>query len=191
MKYSGDEFFKFNDTKEFTLSSFWSWFASDLLNNVTRGVLAEYIVHKALRLNTDEKRRNWDPFDLTFDGVPVEVKSSAYIQSWQEGDKLSTPAFGIHPTYYEYEHGEGERARKAKIYIFCLLDCKDRAAINPLELKQWKFFVLPTSVLNEKCGAQKTITLNSLVTLGAAEANYGNLKSAVEQCIKQRQKSAE
>lgn len=184
MKYTGDENFKCETMpQDFCLSDFWSWFSSDLLNNITRGILAEFIVCKALGLNTDEQRQSWNPFDLMFNGVPVEVKSSAYIQSWQEGDKLSTPIFGIAPTYAKDSSGNIVRTHKADVYVFCLLDCKDRNVVDPLQLEQWKFFVLPTSVLDEKCKDQKTITLNSLNELCPVETDYYNLKSTVEQYV--------
>lgn len=42
-KFTGDEHFTYGDiSKDFQLSDFWSWFSSDLLNNITRGILAEY-----------------------------------------------------------------------------------------------------------------------------------------------------
>jgi hypothetical protein len=47
----------------YTVNDFWQWAYSDLLQNTTRGVLAEYIV--AVLLNVDQTPRNpWLPFDL-------------------------------------------------------------------------------------------------------------------------------
>ena len=47
----------------FNLSDFWSWNQSDLIENRTRGILAEFIVKKALEIESD-KRIEWDNFDL-------------------------------------------------------------------------------------------------------------------------------
>ena len=63
-----------------TVQNFWQWAYSDLVNNTTRGVLAEYLVGKALGLPLDQPRQAWDDFDLTYEGVGVEVKSCAYLQ---------------------------------------------------------------------------------------------------------------
>lgn len=66
----------------FALSDFWSWAFSDLVANTTRGLIAEYLVARAL--DADQGcRTEWDAWDVvTPDGIKVEVKSSAYIQSW-------------------------------------------------------------------------------------------------------------
>lgn len=188
MRYTGDEHFKCETMpQDFCLSDFWSWFSSDLLNNITRGVLAEFIVCKALGLNTDGQRQSWNPFDLMFNGVPVEVKSSAYIQSSsfnQPEGVYSKPIFGIAPTHFQDEHGNIAFSRKSSVYVFCLLNCKDREKIDPLRLEQWRFYILPTSVLDEKCGEQKTITLSALAELNPVETDYYNLKSTVEQYAK-------
>ena len=63
------------------LLSFWRWSTSDLVSNVTRGRLAEFIVAKALGISTDGVGNEWDAYDLeTKDGVKIEVKSAAYLQ---------------------------------------------------------------------------------------------------------------
>lgn len=64
----------------------WSWGGwtiatpGDLRENATHGILAEFIVAKAL--DADRKLRSgWDNFDVeTASGTRVEVKSSAYLQ---------------------------------------------------------------------------------------------------------------
>jgi hypothetical protein len=78
---SGDERFEGSAAPPgLTLADFWSWSASDLVSNATRGVLAEYIVASALGLAYQrEVRAQWDAFDLLFDGIKIEVKSAAYL----------------------------------------------------------------------------------------------------------------
>ncbi len=58
---------------------FQAWAYDDLLANTTRGVLAEYIVAKALGI-LGNKRVEWNKHDLDVDGFGVEVKSAAYVQ---------------------------------------------------------------------------------------------------------------
>src|SRR5690349_13127115 len=53
---------------------FLAWAYDDLLTNTTRGVLAEYIVAKALGI-CDTKRVEWDKYDLVIGDIGVEVKS--------------------------------------------------------------------------------------------------------------------
>src|SRR5713226_9413468 len=77
----------------FELSDFWRWSMSDLISNATRGRLAEFIVAKALLISTDTVRDEWSAYDLkTPEGIKVEVKSAAYIQSWHQS-KLSAINF--------------------------------------------------------------------------------------------------
>ena len=67
-----------------TRSDFWRWYASDLGSNTLRGSLAEFMVAPALG-DEREVRIEGDPFDvLTPDGVRVEVRSSGYLQGWQQ-----------------------------------------------------------------------------------------------------------
>ena len=69
----------------YTVKDFWTWSVSDLVTNITRGRLAEFIVAKALGVSTDIVRYDWDSFDLTTPaGLKIEVKSAAYLQSWPQ-----------------------------------------------------------------------------------------------------------
>ena len=48
-KRSGNEKFQNGSNNlDFNLLSFWQWSSSDVVSNATRGILAEYIVGKAL-----------------------------------------------------------------------------------------------------------------------------------------------
>ena len=80
----------------FSVSDFWRWSASDLVSNTARGALAEFIVAKAIdAISEGGVRGDWDPWDLTTEaGIKVEVKSSAYIQTWYQKE-YSRPVFSI------------------------------------------------------------------------------------------------
>ena len=39
---------------------------------------------------------------------------------------------------------------------------KDKKTVNPLDISQWEFFVLPTKVLDQREQSQHSITLSSL-----------------------------
>lgn len=160
---------------------FWKWAYDDLLANTTRGVLAEYIVAKALGIG-DMKRLEWDKHDLDIDGVGVEVKSAAYVQTWEQ-TRSSVIEFGIGPAKgwdartNTYAASAG---RSADVYVFCLLEGEDREHIDPLEVAQWKFYVLPTSVLNREVPTQKRIRLGPLIALGPDQCTYDQLKAAIQ-----------
>lgn len=161
---------------------FQAWACGDLLANTTRGLLAEYIVATAVGA-IKTKRVEWDRYDLTIgDGIGVEVKSAAYVQSWKQAQP-SVISFDIGPkTGWDadtntYAAGPG---RTAAVYVFCLLEGEHREHIDPLDVEQWTFYVLSTSVLNREVPEQKTIRLVPLKALGAHPCTYDELKVAID-----------
>ena len=169
-KLSGGEIFQNGANKlDFDLLSFWQWSSSDVVSNATRGILAEYMVGKALGcIKDDEIRDEWGAYDLvTQAGVRIEVKSAAYVQSWQQS-RLSKIRFNVPKTLgwdKETNKFDKEKKRQADVYVFALLFHKDKKTVNPLDISQWEFFVLPTKVLDERERSQHSITLPSLKKL--------------------------
>lgn len=185
MKKTGEEPFIINNADAgIKLLDFWQWNQSDLLNNALRGKIAEFIVGKALNA-VEGVRLEWDAFDLiTAEGIKVEVKSAAYLQSWKQS-RNSVIQFSIRPAL-AWEASTNTYAtevkRNADVYVFCLLKELDRSAVNPLDLNQWKFFVLPTEQINLEKGKQKMIGLNSLLKMNPAITDFTGLKAAVLNC---------
>lgn len=180
---TGAERFRYDDEDlGFDLLSFWQWSASDLVSNATRGVLAEYIVARALGLQAEGVRNEWAAYDLqTEDGVKVEVKSAAFVQSWHQ-ERLSTIQFLVRKTKAtdpETNMYSQERRRRADVYVFALLAHRDKLSIDPLDLGQWQFYVLPTSVLDARQRSQHSITLRSVQDLCGSPVGYGELAEAV------------
>ena len=167
-----------------TVLSFWQWSSSELLGNTYRGILAEFIVASALDL-ANTVREEWDEYDLcTKNGLKIEIKSSAYLQSWEQ-EKYSTISFNIPPTGTSQSQSS-ERNRKADVYIFCVLANKDPETINPLDLSQWDFYLLKTKTLNKKIGAQRTITLSSLERLEPIHTKYDGIAKQVKKLEKKK-----
>ena len=190
---SGDEQFHASaDDLGFSIKDFWIWSASDLMNNVTRGHLAEFIVAKAIGA-TEGVRNEWAAYDLTApDGIKIEVKSAAYLQSWPQ-DKYSTIQFSIRKTKtLDWERGgyRGKPKRHADVYVFALLAykkedaIKDKETVNPLELNQWEFYVVPTAALNRYSRSEVSITLNSLKSLSGGAVDYFHLADKIISCHK-------
>ena len=74
-----------------TVSDFWRWAFNDLRDNTTRGVLAEFLVARALG-DVSDRRVGWANYDvLTPSGIRVEVKSSGRLQSWSQRPGTRTP----------------------------------------------------------------------------------------------------
>jgi hypothetical protein len=149
-----------------SLLGFWRWAYSQTLDNALRGVLAEYLVGLAVDGLTRNVRVEWDAYDLdTPDGHPVEVKSTAYLQSWAQ-KAPSTLTFNI-PETSGWDPAVGgwtpEVRRQAQVYVFCVFTTTDPATANPLDTRQWDFYVAPTERIDRILGRQKTVTLSSLV----------------------------
>ena len=165
----------------FSVLDFWVWMASDVLNNTLRGTIAEYIVSQAMEACTPV-RVEWDTVDITTPkGIKIEVKSSAYLQSWHQ-NRPSAISFGIAKTYpWDWETNQyGEtQVRSADVYVFCVLAHLDGQTVNPLELTQWEFYILPTSTLDFSLGDQKTVSLSRLKDLGAVALGYDQIRNAV------------
>lgn len=174
----GDEYFQEKgEIQSFSVLDFWRWNGSGLLDNTMRGMLAEYLVAKAIGAK-ESVRQEWAAWDLTArSGAKIEVKSSAYLQNWKQ-NKLSLIRFGIQPTKgWNPDTGTylSEVKRQADYYVFCLFEHTERATADPLRLEQWSFYVLPVELLNRRHGAQKSIGLSGIVDLGAKKLTWGEL----------------
>ena len=176
----GDEpFHSTNEALEFSLKDFWIWAVSDLVCNLTRGHLAEFIVGKAIG-SPGSVRNEWAAYDLvTASGIKLEVKSSAYLQSWAQND-YSTIQFNVEKTK-ELIDGryQGEPRRCADVYVFALLAHKDKATVNPLNVNQWEFYVLPASKLNERLQSQ-SIALTTLKEWTGGPVDYFSLADKIK-----------
>jgi hypothetical protein len=187
---SGSEIFHANGRAlALTLHDFWRWSVSDLVSNATRGRLAEFIVANALGISTNAVVRDeWSPFDLqTSEGVKVEVKSAAYIQSWYQS-KFSSISFRTPKTHAfdpETNRLEAEAKRQADVYVFAVLAHEDKKTIDPLNVDQWQFYVVPTSTLEARTRSQSGITLPTLKNL-TRPVSYGDLRGEVMRNAPQR-----
>ncbi len=164
-----------------TLGDFWQWAYSDIVGNINRGILAEFIVARVLG-SPEAVRTIWTSYDLdTSAGVKVEVKSAAYLQSWSQKE-VSRPMFSIGRTFgWDPQTGEytKERRRHSDVYVFCLLAYKgDKHDLNPLDLRQWEFYVVATSKIEAEFGNRKQASLPQIQHLSSPYA-AGQLPSVV------------
>ncbi|NQV09725.1 MAG: hypothetical protein HQ527_00935 [Cyanobacteria bacterium] len=128
------------------LDVFLRWNSGHLLENRTRGAHAEWLVHQALGLDPGEHRIEWAEVDVTDGAIGLEVKSAAYGQCLpQEGP--SAISFPI-------------EQRVATAYVFCLLAEQAPERVDPQDLSQWQFWVVPTGKLD---GERKSIGLQPLI----------------------------
>jgi len=186
---TGDEPLKFhNESVEKTISDFWKWNSSDLLNNTLRGVFAEFIVATALGIDLTHAREDWAAYDLCGrEGERIEVKSSGYLQSFHpanQPEKLSKIIFSISPALEwlsdECCYKPDSYSRHSDVYIFCHYKCMVRSPENPLNLDNWGFYVLATYKINNIFGKQKSVSLDSLLKRGnPIRCDYEGIRAAI------------
>lgn len=167
------------------LLQFWQWSNSDLLSNALRGVLAEYLVATAIGCE-QSPRREWDAYDLlTAEGIKVEVKSAAYLQSWSQKE-YSSIQFSIKPSqgWNALDNTYSPQSkRQADVYVFCVLKHKEKTTVDPLNLSQWNFYILPTRTLNDSLGPQSTLSLSSLKKLNPVQSSYESIYCEIQKTM--------
>lgn len=139
---AGDE--QFGDT-EISVCDFWRWAFSDLRENIVRGVFAEFLVAKAVD-DPSPLRHAWDNHDVTApDGIRIEVKSSAFLQSWQQKNLSKIVFSGLVGRAYSYETNELdlEPSLRADVYVFALHTCRVPDQYDALDIHAWEFYVVP------------------------------------------------
>lgn len=166
---TGEEPLRYNNLNtKYSLIDFWKWSVSDILSNATRGRFAEFIVATATNIDIKQVRDEWAAYDLvTPDGIKIEVKSAAYIQSWFQ-KSLSKISFSTKAALSWDSQTNIQstiKSRSADIYVFCLLHHVMKHSVDPLNLNHWEFYVLSTKELYSYTRSQHSITLKSLKTL--------------------------
>lgn len=175
---NGAEHFSANGKEiDLTMADFWKWAYSDLSNSLQRSRLSEYIVASAMNSAGIQSSRSdffGKPYDLlTEDGFSITVKSAAYIQSL-DAERPDCVSFSISPN----PAGNKDK-RGSDIYIFCLYKGMAERE-SPLNLDLWEFYILRSSVLDEKKPTQKTITLPSLMRLEPLWCDYHGIGDAIQ-----------
>lgn len=175
----GSEQFKYNnEPQKATLLNFWQWSSSDLISNSLRGILAEFIVAMAVGKH-DGVSGGWNAYDLiTNNGIKVEVKSAAYIQSWYQ-KTFSKIVFSIRETRAwsaETNILDKQSMRQADIYVFALFKYQGKKEIaDPMNLNQWVFYVISTKRFEKNHKKAKSITLAKLEKLQPIKCSYKRL----------------
>ena len=146
--------------------------------NNARGYLAEFIVARALGIE-DIRRVEWDAYDLMWGDITIEVKSSAYLQSWDQR-KLSNIVFtGLRATRWHPRHNLdplGPRLN-AMVYVFCVQTADRHEQYDPLNADQWEFYILGRSALQNL--GYKSIGLSTLRKVAGEPLHFAQLPDAV------------
>ncbi|HJP58884.1 MAG TPA: hypothetical protein VJ865_02760 [Gemmatimonadaceae bacterium] len=181
-RLTGDEPFTDNGAAtDFSVRDFWQWASSDLVVNLVRGLVAEFLVAKALGL-ADGVRDPWQPYDLkTNGGLTIEVKSAAYLQTWWQ--RTHTDIWFTARATRAWDPNTNElapsRRWQADIFVFALLHHRNKQTVDPREINQWEFYVVPTKALAQRAGAGQQLSLKSIQKIQSKPVNYRNLSGAI------------
>jgi hypothetical protein len=152
------------------------------VENVQRGVFAEFLVAAALGA-THVRRVGWAGYNLDYDGKKIEVKSSAYLQSWLQR-ALARPVFsiGAQQQWIERTGAFEDPRRVADCYVFCLYHDKDGPNAEILNVARWTFYALGITALIQHCQTAKTLSLERLETI-ATPVSFDELKRRVDRVL--------
>lgn len=185
------DFHEFNDQigDIATVGEFWRWAMSDLLGNRNRGILAEYIVGKLIGADLSHPRIEWTCYDLTYGKHRIEVKSSAYVQSWHtRGSKRYQLSFGIAPhSCWDAKKNtvSREKRRWADVYVFCVFPAESHHDTRDvLNLAEWRFFVATTPRINDHVSLKsKQIGIRTVRRICGSAVGYAELKHKIDSIL--------
>jgi len=174
-----------------TISDFWQWAYSDLMQNVERGVLAEYIVATLLGVD-NELRIPWLAYDLKLpNGKTVEVKTMSLLQAWYQKE-LSNPRVVIKPTRkWDPKTNIMEDTPKfhSDLYVICFFTADNHDTADPLNLAQWEFYVLPKKRIKGFWKERKSISLKFLTGKSVKSTTAFKLRDEVIKLCKSTNKA--
>lgn len=181
---SGLERFTNNgEETELNLLDFWRFQYSNVWD--LQDEMAEFIVSKALGMEVPFNKNGWTLYDIDYNDYRIEVKETSDWHSWNKnGYVQKTPRFDIGKAHSVYKDVESDYERQNDIYVFCHLKGSDAKSANPMNLSAWDFYVVPTKLINERCGDSKTISL-SRVKGFTSPVSYNELQNKVDDVIKE------
>ena len=182
----GKEKFIFkNQELGFDMLDFWKFHFSNIYD--LQDKIAEFIVSKALGVDVAHNNEYWTLWDVTYRSKRIEVKETSYYHSFNKDGKISkNRTFGITMANGSYDlakSGNSLLCRQNDIYVFCLNTGETSETSYPLDLNNWEFYVVPTSIINEKCGNNKTISLGRIKSLGFIPKKYNELRKEIDNAI--------
>ncbi len=111
-------------------------------------------------------------------GIKIEVKSSGYLQSWQQTRPSKIVFSGLMARRWSAETGYGATPEvRADVFVFAVHTCQDPTANDPLDLEAWQFYVLPATIIRQV--DQKSLSLGRVRSLAPDRVGWMGVKQAV------------
>ncbi len=170
---------------------FWIWAYSDMLDNTVRNAFAEFIVGFILgRLSNP--RPGQESFGFVYREKLVTIKAASYTQN-KEQKKKSKINFDI-AVRKNHKHllddfNREEAVRPSHCYVFCLFTYdnfhdKDAARNALLDIDWWRFYVIPTQLLDKLLPDNKTVGVTWLENhCEGGPVTYKQLKQRIDYAL--------
>ncbi|RPF22252.1 hypothetical protein [Myceligenerans xiligouense] len=170
-RLTGDERFTVLDAP---VREFWAYALSSLQANTARGLLAEYLVAKAV--GAAGPRVEWDAFDvLTPEGTTIEVKTSGYSQVWLRtgAPVISFSGLPGRPGKRSWHAATNTMgpAHIADVYVFAVHTTTQDEPYDGLDIAKWQFYVLSGETV--MATGQGTMRLSTVERLGGRAVALG------------------
>jgi len=163
-----------------TVGDFWRWAINDLRDNTTRGMVAEFLVARAVG-DLRERRENWANYDVvTPSGIRVEVKSSGRLRSWSQRQPARVTFGRILGRAWDpdaQQWGE-KREIQADVFVFAIQTCTEPGRYDALDLSQWEFRVVSAARISPL--ATRSINLATLDRISPDRLYVAELREAVD-----------
>jgi len=169
-----------NNELDFGILDLWKSKYSNIYN--MQDVIAEFLVEKALGIDKAQNTDYWTLYDILYRDCRIEIKQTGYYHPWNENGKISNiRRFGITManSNYEFEELENKFERQNDIYVFCLNTGETKEDSNPMNIDNWEFYIMPTKIINEVCGDNKTIGLNKVREI-SKRVSYDKIKEIID-----------
>lgn len=162
-----------------TVRDFWAWAMGNLRLNATRGMLAQFLVARAVD-DTRPMDDGWGNFDvLSSAGIRIEVKSSAYLPSWPQRRPSKITFSGLTGLSWDAATSDYSAVRevRADVYVFAVQTCMDHTAYDPLHLASWDFYVAPGSTI--LAAGSRSLSLSRVPEVGVGPIPWDELGAAI------------
>ena len=172
---------RFRNGTDRSVDQFYQWAYADLFTNIIRAVIAEYIVACAIGKETSP-RSSWFGYDFDFEGIKIEVKSTACFVSGRTPTKSNTYDISARSGSWHPDGTlisvDGSARRCADVYVFAFHWQTDRELADTLDVAQWRFYVVPTAWLNAHLGGRKTVSRDRIAQ-HFSPVPYDRLRDAI------------
>lgn len=149
-------------------------------------MFAQFLVVQAVG-DTRPNDDGWGDFDMLWpEGVKIQVKSSAYLQSWSQENPSRIVFSGLMRQTWSAETGRSKtREVRADVFVFAVHTCQSPDAYDPLDLDAWGFYVLSGSTIREI--GQRSMNLNRVRAFAGDPIKWSQLRTTILQKANQHE----